>query len=199
MSIAYARTVAFRRARSFAPALARARWIAGGTLLTALSLGLSACRPPADAQGGPPPAPPVSAAPAVQRTVVDSEEFSGRLEATDYVELRPRVSGTIERVHFVDGALVQKGQLLFTIDPRPFEAEAARLQSQVTASKARAELAQSDLARAKTLLESQAISRRRRCASPASTSSTPRSARRSPAAPRAPTSPPATWSTSSRC
>ena len=116
--------------------------------------------------------------------------------------------------------LVQKGQLLFTIDPRPFEAEAARAQSQLAAAKARAELAQSELARAKTLLDSQAISRqefdqlhararaprrptsrapRRRCASPGSTSSTPRSARRSPGAPRAPTSPSATWSTSSRC
>ena len=73
----------------------------------------------------------MSAAPAVQRTVVDSEEFSGRLEATEYVELRPRVSGTIEKIHFIDGAFVQKGQLLFTIDPRPFEAEAARAQSQL--------------------------------------------------------------------
>ena len=159
MSIPYGRTVERRRALSFALAGAPARWLAGGALLLALSLGLAACSRSADAQGGPPPAPPVSAAPAVQRTVVDSEEFSGRLEATDYVELRPRVSGTIERIHFVDGALVQKGQLLFTIDPRPFEAEAARLQSQVTAWKARAELAQSELGRAKALLESQAISR----------------------------------------
>jgi len=95
----------------------------------------------------------------VQRTVVDSEEFSGRLEATEYVELRPRVSGTIEKIHFSDGAFVQKGQQLFTIDPRPFEAEAARAQSQLAAAKARAELAQSELARAKTLLDSQAISR----------------------------------------
>jgi multidrug efflux system membrane fusion protein len=123
-----------------------------------VSLSLGGCGE-SDAQGGPPHASPVSAAPAVQRTVVDSEEFSGRLEAADYVELRPRVSGTIERIHFTDGALVQKGQLLFTIDPRPFEAEAARAQSQLAASKARAELAQSELGRAKALLESQAISR----------------------------------------
>ena len=128
-------------------------------VLAMLSLGLGGCSQSADAQGGPPQAPPVSAAPAVQRTVVDSEEFSGRLEATDYVELRPRVSGTIEKIHFSDGASVQKGQQLFTIDPRPFEAEAARAQSQLAAAKARAELAQSELARAKTLLDSQAISR----------------------------------------
>jgi len=159
MSIPFGRTRGRRRALSFTLADAPFCWLAGGALLVSLPLGLAGCSPPADAQGGPPPAPPVSAAPAVQRTVVDSEEFSGRLEATDYVELRPRVSGTIERIHFVDGALVQKGQPLFTIDPRPFEAEAARLQSQVAASRARAELAQSELGRAKALLESQAISR----------------------------------------
>jgi multidrug efflux system membrane fusion protein len=121
---------------------------------------LSGCTQPADAQGGgAPQAPPVSVAPAVQRSVSDSEEFSGRLEAIDFVELRPRVSGTIDKVHFVDGALVRKGDLLFTIDPRPFEAELARAQSQLVSTKAKFELAQSELARTKTLLESQAASK----------------------------------------
>jgi multidrug efflux system membrane fusion protein len=120
---------------------------------------LSGCAPPADAQGGPPHAPPVSVAPAVQRSVSDSEEFSGRLEAIDFVELRPRVSGTIDKVHFVDGALVRKGDLLFTIDPRPFEAEQARAQSQLASTKAKSELAQSELARARTLLAQQAASK----------------------------------------
>ena len=128
-------------------------------VLLAASLWLGGCSQSADAQGGPPHAPPVSVAPAVQRSVTDSEEFSGRLEASDYVDLRPRVSGTIDAVHFVDGAFVKKGELLFAIDPRPFEAELARAQSQVGAAKARADLAQSELARAKTLLESQAVSR----------------------------------------
>ena len=125
----------------------------------ALSLVLGGCSQSADAQGGPPPAPPVSVAPAVQRSVIDSEEFSGRLEASDYDELRPRVAGTIDSLHFTDGAFVQKGQLLFTIDPRPFEAEAARAQSQLASARAKAELAQAELARAKTLLDSQAVSR----------------------------------------
>jgi multidrug efflux system membrane fusion protein len=120
---------------------------------------LSGCAPPADAQGGPPHAPPVSVAPAVQRSVSDSEEFSGRLEAIDFVELRPRVAGTIDKVHFVDGALVRKGDLLFTIDPRPFEAELARAQSQLASTKAKSELAQSELARARTLLAQQAASK----------------------------------------
>jgi multidrug efflux system membrane fusion protein len=98
-------------------------------------------------------------APAVQRTVTDSEEFSGRLEATDYVELRPRVSGVIEQVHFTDGAMVAKGQLLFTIYPRPFAAEVARAESQLAAARTRAELAGTELARAQKLLEAKAISR----------------------------------------
>ena len=121
----------------------------------------AACGGPADAQhaGGPPPAAPVSVAPAVQRAVIDSEEFSGRLEAAEFVELRPRVAGVVERVHFADGALVTKGQLLFSIDPRPFEAEAARADSQRVAAVARAELAKSELARAQKLLDSRAVSR----------------------------------------
>jgi RND family efflux transporter MFP subunit len=126
--------------------------------LTAAAL-LVACGNNADAQGGPPQAAPVSVAPAVQRSISDSEEFSGRLEPTEYVELRPRVGGVIERVHFTAGALVTKGQLLFTIDPRPFEAEVARADSQRAAAVARAELAKSEVGRAQQLLDSKAVSR----------------------------------------
>lgn len=120
---------------------------------------LAGCGDPAEAQGGPPPAAPVSVAPAVQRTVADSEEFSGRLEASEYVELRPRVAGTIDQVHFTDGALVKKGQLLFSIDARGFAAEVARAESQLAAVSARAELAQTELKRAQTLVEARAVSR----------------------------------------
>ena len=141
--------------RSFNPAL--------GTLavaaLSGASLVLGGCGNPADAQGGPPPAAPVSVAPAVQRPVSDREEFSGRLEAAEFVELRPRIAGTVERVHFADGALVRKGQLLFTIDARPFAAELARAESQLAAAKARTELAKSELARAQSLLDVKAVSR----------------------------------------
>ncbi len=120
---------------------------------------LAGCGKPADVQGGPPPASSVSVAPAVQRTISDSEEFSGRLETTEFVELRARVTGTVDRVHFTDGAMVKKGQLLFTIDPRPFAAEVARAQSQVIAARARAELANTQAARAKKLLDTNAVSR----------------------------------------
>lgn len=120
--------------------------------------GLSACGGAADAQAGPPHAAPVGVVPVVQRDVVDREQFSGRLEAAEFVELRPRVAGTIERVHFADGARVKRGELLFTIDPRPFEAEVARATSQSAAARARAELAGQELARAQRLLEAKAVS-----------------------------------------
>ncbi len=124
-----------------------------------LAASLAGCGDPAEAQGGPPPAAPVSVVPAVQRTVSDSEEFSGRLEASEFVELRPRVAGTIDQVHFTDGALVKKGQLLFSIDSRGFAADVARAESQLAAVNARAELAQIELKRAQTLVDAKAVSR----------------------------------------
>ncbi len=128
--------------------------------LVASTAWLAGCGGAAEAQGGgPPPAAPVSVVPAVQRTVSDSEEFSGRLEATEFVELRPRVAGTIDKVHFTDGAMVSKGQLLFTIDPRPFAAEVARAQSQLASARTKADLANTEVTRAQKLLDSRAVSR----------------------------------------
>ncbi len=101
---------------------------------------------------------PVGVVPAVQRSLSDSEEFSGRLEAAQFVEVRPRVGGVIERVHFADGALVARGQLLFSIDARPFAAEVARLESQLAAVRSRAELNAAELARAQKLLAAKAAS-----------------------------------------
>ena len=138
------------------PALAWSSVAGAGLVLLA---GLGGCGDPATAQGGAPQAAPVSVVPAVQRTVTDSEEFSGRLEAVEFVELRPRLSGTIDQVHFTDGAAVRKGQLLFSIDPRPFAAEVARAESQLAAVTARAELAQIELARAQKLVDAKAVSR----------------------------------------
>ena len=141
------------------PANPSGRTLALAVLFPLLLPVLQACGGPADAQGAPPPAMPVSVAPAVQRSVTDVETFSGRLEAAEFVELRPRVAGTIDKVHFTDGATVAAGALLFTIDPRPFEAEVARAESQVVAAKSRAELAQTEYARAQKLLDSRAVSR----------------------------------------
>ena len=119
---------------------------------------IAGCSKPDGQPGGPPGAPPVSVAAAVQRTVTDIEEFTGRLEAPRSVEVRPRIGGTIDKVHFSDGARVAQGAMLFTIDPKPFQAELARAQSQLTAARSRAALATSELARAKKLLDSKAVS-----------------------------------------
>jgi len=135
----------------------RPSWLLLATV--ACCAALSGCIDRADAQGGAPQAAPVSVVPAVQRTVSDREEFSGRLEASEFVELRPRVAGTIEQIHFTDGTPVKKGQLLFSIDARPFAAEVARAESQLAAIMARAELAQIELARAQKLVDAKAVSR----------------------------------------
>lgn len=110
------------------------------------------------APGGPGGAPPVSVAPAVQRAVQDSEEFSARLEAPDSVELRSRIGGTLEAVHFREGERVARGALLFTIDPRPFTAEVARAEAQLAAAQTAVELARSEVARAEKLVAINGVS-----------------------------------------
>jgi len=102
---------------------------------------------------------PVSVVPVVEKNFTDREEFSGQLEAAEYVELRSRVNGVVDQVHFTDGAMVSRGQTLFTIDPRPFAAEVARLESQLVAAKARADLADTRLATGQKLIESNFISK----------------------------------------
>lgn len=115
---------------------------------------------PNTSSGGPPPGPAsVSVVPAVEKSFTDREEFSGQLEAAEFVELRSRVSGIVDQVHFTDGALVSRGQTLFTIDPRPFAAEVARLESQLAAAKVRSELADSRLQSGQKLIEANFISK----------------------------------------
>ena len=126
-------------------------------LAAGAAVALSGCGP-TQAQGGPPMAPPVSAAPAVQKNVQLYEEFSGRIEAVETVEVRARVGGTIERVHFRDGQEVKKGELLFSIDARPFTTELARAEAQLAAARTAAGLAQTEQARTAKLLEQKAVS-----------------------------------------
>jgi membrane fusion protein, multidrug efflux system len=121
--------------------------------VTAAAWGISASTEVrADAQAGPPAAQ-VDVAEVVTRKITDWTHFSGRLEAVDRVEIRPQVSGVLTAVHFKDGALVKKGDVLFTIDQRPFAAE-------VFAAEARADYTASDLARGERLLAENAISKR---------------------------------------
>lgn len=144
------------------PASSLFSWISRRLLLgaaLAASPWLAGCSDPVEAQGGPPPAPPVSVAPAVERPIADREEFTGRLQAPQTVDIRARIGGTIERVHFTDGAQVKKDQLLFTIDSRPYRAEVARAESQLAAARSRAGLAKAELARAQKLLDDKAVSR----------------------------------------
>ena len=109
---------------------------------------------------------PAATAPAIPVKVISIEErslsgwdsFSGRLEAVERVEIRPRVAGAVKSVHFREGAFVQEGQLLFTIDPAPYAAEAARARAQVQAAQARLTLARSENDRAVRLLNERAIS-----------------------------------------
>lgn len=107
-----------------------------------------------------PAAMPISVATAVARDVNTWSEFSGRLRAVEDVDVRPRVSGVIETVHFKEGDMVKKGDALFTIDPRPYKAAADKAQAALAAAKANDMLAQSDLKRAKGLLAQNAIAQR---------------------------------------
>ncbi len=132
--------------------------------LLSMLLGVTAffagCGPQSQAQppgaGGPPP---VSITPVTRRMVEEFDEFSARLAAVDQVEIRARVAGTLERVHFRDGEVVKKGAPLFTIDPRPFAAEVARSEASLASARTQASLARSEAARADQLLPTNAISK----------------------------------------
>lgn len=97
---------------------------------------------------------PVSVAIVESREVVPWEEFSGRLEAVDKVEVRSRVSGQVTAVHFREGGLVKKGELLVTIDPAPFAAELARAEAQAASAQARVAFTKRENDRAQTLIAS---------------------------------------------
>jgi multidrug efflux pump subunit AcrA (membrane-fusion protein) len=102
----------------------------------------------------------VDVATVISTTVTDYQQYSGRTEAIDRVEIRPLVSGTIVGVHFTDGALVKRGDLLFTIDPRPFVAEVDRATAELAAARARDGYASTDAVRAQHLLTDNAIAKR---------------------------------------
>ena len=108
----------------------------------------------------PPMQPPqVTVAPAIQKVVADWDEFTGHFEAVNSVEVRPRVGGFVERVAFVEGATVRQGDVLFVIDPRPFEAEVARAEAVLAQARTRNQLAAMEVERAQKLVATQAISR----------------------------------------
>ncbi len=107
-----------------------------------------------------PQATPVSVAVVEQRDVAIWDEFSGRLEAVERVEVRSRVAGAVQAVHFREGTLVKQGDLLVTIDPAPYAAEVERAEAQVIAARARVQLTKSELERGQHLFGSRNISER---------------------------------------
>lgn len=155
-----------RRACCFGlPHLLAGRRFAGPAWLIAAVLvagALSGCsgggEGPGPGGGGPGGPPPVSVAPAVKRQVQDIDQFNARLEAVESVDMRSRVSGTLEQVHFREGERVAKGAVLFSIDARPFAAEVARVEAQHAAVRSQLELARGEVLRADKLIAIQGIS-----------------------------------------
>lgn len=122
---------------------------------------LAACGNPEAASQGQAPvaaAPVVSVAQVVYERITEWDEFTGRLQAPQTVNLMPRVSGYIEQVHFSEGALVQKGDVLVQIDPRPFAADVARLKAELQSAQSAAVQADNDYNRAEKLSSQRAIS-----------------------------------------
>src|SRR5271156_4169127 len=117
---------------------------------------LAGCGKSAGPQAPPPPQ--VSVAQVLQKTVKDWDEFTGRLQAPETVEIRPRVSGYIDKVAFTEGSQVKRGALLFIIDPRPYQAEYDRAAADVKRYKTALELARIELVRVQRLKDSGAVS-----------------------------------------
>lgn len=128
-----------------------------GLLPFLLALSLAACGG-GEEPAGPPPAMPVTVAAPLVQDVVDWDDFVGRFEAIQSVEVKPRSTGYLQAVHFQDGQFVRAGQLLFTIDPRPSQAALALAQAQLARAQATLANARTELARSRALAAQQAAS-----------------------------------------
>jgi RND family efflux transporter MFP subunit len=131
------------------------RWIRGNFPIAVVVLILfSGCKP--QQQVAPPP-PEVSAVQPVSKEVTEWDDFTGRLEPIKSVEVRARVSGWLDSIHFKDGQVVKAGDLLFVIDPRPYEAEAERARAELKRAEAQQNLGLQNLQRAQRLMEGRTI------------------------------------------
>ncbi len=126
------------------------------TLTVILTFLLSGCEQPPAEKAAPPP-PEVSVAKPLAKQVTDWDEFSGRLQAVKAVDIRARVSGYLQSVDFKEGAMVEKGDLLFVIDPRPYASVLNEASAEVTRAKVQVQLQKQNLARAERLYKTQAI------------------------------------------
>jgi multidrug efflux system membrane fusion protein len=129
--------------------------VSGAAIFFELPMSATATAASAPAQA---PAVPVTVAVVASRDVTTWEEFSGRLEAIDRVQVRSRVAGAIQSAHFREGALVKAGDLLFTIDPAPYQATVAQAEGQVASAQARVGLTQTELDRGRRLSDNKTIS-----------------------------------------
>jgi multidrug efflux system membrane fusion protein len=137
--------------------MSRSRFI--GLVLTAVFTSTAQTAFDAAAQGAPP-APPVQVANPLAKRITNWDEFTGRFEASEQVDVRARVSGFIDKVQFRDGSLVQKGDLLFTIDQRPYKLAVDVTRAEVARAKAQVELAQNEVERAEGLTQNRTITAR---------------------------------------
>ena len=142
-----------------------ALWTTAATLTAvaaaaAIVFGLQSTPAVANPAPAAPQAIPVSVAAVAESQVNAWDEFSGRLEAVQHVDIRSRVAGAVQSVHFREGALVKAGDLLITIDPAPYAADVERSEAQVAAAQARVSHATSEHERAKRLWDEQAIAQR---------------------------------------
>ncbi|AZF20957.1 efflux RND transporter periplasmic adaptor subunit [Pseudomonas sp. R3-52-08] len=135
-------------------------WALGVLVLTAIAgLAISTRSPVAQAKTEPAPLPQVQVMAAVKRDVVDWHSYTGRLVATDTVIIKPLVAGTLVSVHFKDGALLRKGDLMFEIDPRPYAATLQQAQAALVAARSMSLFAQKELQRYEHLITSNAIAK----------------------------------------
>jgi membrane fusion protein, multidrug efflux system len=133
--------------------------LAALALAVLLPIAVAACSSEAAAPAGAPPPPQVSVATVLSKQVRQWDEFTGRVAAVETVELRPRVSGYVQRVAYREGQDVRKGELLFVIDPRPYRAALDQALANLERARAEQALAQTQDRRAQTLIDAKAISR----------------------------------------
>lgn len=126
-------------------------------LVTALATLVASCGDSQKQQQAAPPPPQVTVAKPVKRTVIDFDEYVGRFVAVNAVEVRARVSGYLEAVHFEDGQTLKQGDLLFTIDKRPFQNSAAQARANVALARSNLAYTESDLARGQQLVRDKTI------------------------------------------
>jgi len=134
----------------------RVRWVKALPVAVAALLALAGCGEGKRQSAAPPP-PSVTVASPVQRTVVDQDEYVGRFVAVDSVDIRARVSGYLTEIHFTDGQMVKKGDLLFVIDHKPFQIVLDQMRANLAQARANLAFTEADLARGQELRQNKTI------------------------------------------